>query len=373
MGDLEALEADWVQLYRDSGSRNPFVHPIWLTCWAQHFLQAGQLYVLVVRDAAGALMGVAPFYRRHYRLGPLGRITTIQLLGAVEHVELTELSQVLIRPGQERPVLGAIMDYLGAHPEDWDWIEVILPPEQGWFEPQWLGREESSSGRFVLHKGTRACVVLPLPASWDELRARLKRNIKESMRHGANSLKREGLSWRMLVPEDPATFSQALDRVVALHRKRSSIEGKTRHADSLEQDVDLAFLRVVARRMFEAGHLTPYVLEVEGEAAAAGLVLHGNRTTFFSLSGFEPRWWSYNVATTLVAECLRAAIARGDTLANLSPGPHVAKLRWSEQLELYQEFVVVGGRRRSQLAFSAFWHLRTAAMIRRERHRHERV
>jgi hypothetical protein len=42
-------------------------------------------------------------------------------------------------------------------------------------------------------------------------------------------------------------------------------------------------------------------------------------------------------------------------------------------MKLYQEFVVVNGRRRSRLAFSLYWQRRAAAVLRRESHRREVV
>lgn len=368
---LEALLPEWTALFYSARAQNPFAHPLWLTTWARHFITPAHLYVVTVRDDDGALLGVAPFYRLRYtpRRGP--DIIALHLLGTGRHVHLTELPQILTKPGEERPVLRAMMQCLGQRAEEWDWAEVALSPEQGWFEPQWLPREGPGEGSFVLHKGTRPCVVLPLPSSWDELRAGMKRNIKESIRRGNNSLAREGHSWEVVAPRESAAVVGVLDEIVALHRARSEVKGKVRHPDYFADPADRAFLHDVARRMAAPGHLTPCVLRVDGQTAAGRLLLHANGVTFFSFSGFDPAWWPYNVATTLMAECLRRAIERGDTLANLSPGADVAKLRWSEQLQLHQEFIMVGPRRRSRLAFGLFWQLRAADLIRRESRRHE--
>jgi Acetyltransferase (GNAT) domain len=371
MAAVEQLYDAWSRLFYTAAAGNPFTHPLWMTTWARHFVRPSELYVLAVHQG-DTLVAVAPFYRRRFGLGAGLSATVLQLFGAVEHVTLTELSQVLIKPGLERPVLSAIMQHFGQCADMWDWVEIVLPPEQGWFEPAWLPRCGTASG-FVLHKGTRACVVLPLPATWEELRADMKRNIKESLRRGVNSLKREGLSWDVNAAEDRDAMIRDVRQVAALHRARASINGKPRHADSLAQRTDRDFLRAVAPGMFASGHLIPYILRIEGQPAAGGLVLRANGTSFLSISGFDPRWWSYNVITTLSAECLRVAIARRDTLANLSPGPHGAKLRWSDRLQLHQEFVMVGAGRRSQRLFALYWQVRTALALRRERHRHDRV
>lgn len=369
---LEALMPDWTRLFYASAAPNPFAHPLWMSTWARHFVKPSQLYILAVRDAGGELVGVAPFYRKRYALGPL-RLTALQLFGTGRQLDLTELPQILTRPGLERPVLRAIMHHISACPGDWSWVEVALTPEQGWFEPQWLPRDGMGAGGFVLHKATRPCVVLPLPATWEELRAHLKRNVKESLRHGANSLKREGHTWQVTAPGDTSALAAALDSLMALHGARAGLRGKVRHPDHFANRADRAFLRDVARRMFCAGHLTPYLMHVDGAVAAARLQLHANGTAFVSCSGFAPQWWPYSVATTTLAEGIKAAITRGDRLVNLSPGPDVAKLRWSEQLQLHQEFIVVGSRRGALPAFALFWLLRAVDLLRRERRRHEDV
>ena len=368
--EMDELLPEWKRLFYSSATPNPFAHPLWITTWARHFIKPSQLHIVTVRDDGGVLIAVAPLFHRRITLGPGFSVTVIQLMGTGPKASITELSQVLIQRGMERWAMRLIVRHLGEHAEEWDWIELVLPPEQGWFEPQWLPDTGPGAGSFVLHKATRPCVVLPLPESWEALRSGMKRNIKESLRHGVNSLKRAGHSWEFSVPSDLSALSTDLNDLVALHQARARLQGKVHHSDQFGKPSDSEFLHDVARHMFAAGHLTPGVLRVDGEAAAARLLLTANGVSFFSSSGFAAKWWPYSVATTLMAECLRYAIDRQDTLANLSPGPDVAKLRWSECLDLHQEFLMVGPRRRSRLAFSVYWQLRAAALIGRERGRH---
>lgn len=370
---LACLLPEWETLYAASRTANPFAHPRWMHTWARHFLAPAQIYVLAVRDEHGALIAVAPLYYWRRRLGPFPVAISIHLFGAGQHANLTELTQVLILPGREREVLRAMMHHLCREAPVWDWLELVMPPEQGWFEPQWLPESGQGPGQVILHKWTRACVILPLPQSWDELRSGLKRNLKESLRRGTNSLKREGHRWAVITPTNPEDLAESLAVLSRLHQGRAQVRDKVGHADHLDDPADRAFLRDAARAMFAAGHLTPYILTIDGEPAAARLVLHGNGAIFFSISGLDPRWWPYNAPTTLMAECLRRAMARGDHLANLSPGPDVAKLRWSEHLAFYQEFLVSGARRRSFWVLAFFWLGRCVEVIRRERRRHERT
>ncbi len=83
----------------------------------------------------------------------------------------------------------AVMAALDASPRDWDWI--------AW--------EDGGHGPALFQGRTRrkSAYVLALPDSWDEFKKRLRRNIKESLRKCYNSLKRDGLSFRLEVLTEP--------------------------------------------------------------------------------------------------------------------------------------------------------------------------
>jgi CelD/BcsL family acetyltransferase involved in cellulose biosynthesis len=363
---MRALLPEWLRLFYASGTPNPFAHPLWLMTWARHFISPDQLYLATVRTQAGALVGVAPLYQRTQRPAPGLAVRRLQMLGAGRHELLTEVPQVLFAPGSARAGLRDLLRFLSARDEAWDCVELTLAPDQGWFEHQWLPQVGPGAGCALFHQATRPCVVAPLPATVEEWQAGLKRNVKESIRRGANRLARAGHSWEVVTPCDAEALKPALDDLVALHRARAALQDTASHPDYLSDPADRAFLYDVAHEMFHAGHLTPYRLLVDGQAVAARLLLHANGGTFFSVSGVDPAWQPYNVATTLHVECLRRAIARGDHLANLSVGPDVAKLRWSEQLQLYQDIVLVGPRRRSRLVLGLLWQGRSAARLWRQ-------
>lgn len=360
-GAMEALVPEWQGLFAEAAVRNPFAHPIYLTTWARHFVPPSMLHVVTVRDAGGKLLGVAPFYRFRRPLLPGLEVTQLRLLGTGHHHVLTELPQIVTCPDPKRRILRQILRLVSEEADGWDWAEVSLTPDQGWIEPDWLWQDREQQAHTVVRKATRTGVVLPLPSSWDELRHSLKRNIKESIRRGRNRLARAGYVWEVVVPDGASAVSRALDELMELHHRRAQLRGREHHPDYLADPLDRAFLQEVGQRMFAAGLGMPYLLTVGGVPVAARLLLRANQTTFFSVSGLDPAWWKYSVGTMLMAEGLKAAMGHGDTLAHLSLGPDLAKHRWSEQLEFHNDFILLGRRRRSRLAFRLYWKLRTAA------------
>jgi CelD/BcsL family acetyltransferase involved in cellulose biosynthesis len=363
---LDRLLPEWTELYDESCARNPFAHPAWVAAWARRFVDPSCLYVLTAR-CRRRLVGVAPLHRV---AGPPGsRVASLRLLGDGRSSPLVELPQVLCAPDESRRVLRAVVAHLCERGHTWDWVERVLAPGQGWFEREWIPRRGPGSGCVVMHKGTRAFVVLPLAPTWEELRGGLKRNVKESIRRGTNRLGAAGHEWRLVEPT-AGSVEGALGTLVALHRARAAMNGTSeRHADLFRDVRHEAFLQDVGRRLAPGTGFSPLVLEVDGTPVAARLVLETRDAAFFSVSGSDPAWWRYNAGTTLLALALRRAIDQGCVAANLSHGPDVSKLRWSERLEFAQSFLLVGERLRSRVAFTAFWHLRADYMRRDQRGR----
>jgi CelD/BcsL family acetyltransferase involved in cellulose biosynthesis len=207
--------------------------------------------------------------------------------------------------------------------------------------------------------GTGGSDRLPLPAHWDDLRRGLKRNVKEGVRRGANRLGRAQLHSTLVEPREEAELPAAIDDLLFLHRRRAGLVGRERHADYFERLADERFMRAATTAMFGEGLASPLVLRVNDSPAAGRLVLRGNRSVFLSFSGIDPAWWNLSPGTTLISEIMKAAIARADSSVNLSLYPEERKLRWSEVLELHNDFLAVAPRRRSRLAFSLYWQLRS--------------
>jgi myo-inositol catabolism protein IolC len=317
--------------------------------------------VLAVRRT-GRLIGVAPWYLRRIPAG----VRSVQLAGTVRHPALTELPQVVAAPGEHRSVLRAVVGYWCDRPTEWDWLELPVEHGKGWLEPEWIGAD------FVVrHKTVRAAVVLPLPADVDTLRSTLKRNVNESIRRAGNRLDKSGQEWTISAYADEQGVADALPILRRLHRARAEVAGRRRHPDLLAQPEPFAFYADAVRRMAARGRAELLTVEVAGTAVAALLVLRAPGASYLAASGVDPAWWHVSPVTLLQWTAMCRAVARGDAEVNLSMGPDVAKLRWSEKVVPHMEFVVCGPRRRSRLLLTAYSALGVVAGMRRETRRHQ--
>jgi CelD/BcsL family acetyltransferase involved in cellulose biosynthesis len=361
--DLAKLEDEWRTLFYESGMPNPFLHPAWLRTWSESFVPAGHMLVLTVRRSA-ELIAIAPFRVREFRVGPRS-VKRVSLFGAGHDNARTELPAILTRASETRRALRAVVEYFAHRSGDWDWVELSLGPRQGWFEPDWLPRKGNARGTFSVNLGSAASVIVPVDPSWVNGLSGLKRNAREALRRSVNRLANDGYEWELEhAIGRPEALDPMMDALEKLHAARSQMVGKIERSNHLDDRREAAFLREGARRMNAEGHASPYIISIDGTPRAGVFVLQANGAMFLSLSGLDPGWWDYGLLNLLFAEVMREGAAQGYDLVNLSVGPTVAKLRWSEELEVYHQFALVGRSIVSRSAFIAAAQYQTVRQAR---------
>ena len=363
--EIARLEPEWRELHDGGAPLNPYASPDWIVPWLDRFVAERDRAVLTVRRE-DRLIGVAPCFTRRIA-GGLAR--TVQLAGTVHHAGLTELPQVLAASGETRSVQRAVLGHWAERAGGWDWLELPLSADQGWFEPQWLGEGGEFRG-LVQHKMTRAAVVLPLRGAQPPISGLLKRNVWESVKRSRNRLDRECVFWQVTVHEGAEAATAALPVLRRLHAARAATAGKRTHPDTLAEPERYAFLEEAVRRMAAAGRAELMTLDVSGEPVAALLVLRAAQTSYFALSGLDPVWWRTGPVTLLQYEAAERAALRGDAEVNFSVGPDLSKLRWSESVVQHPEFVVCGPRPGSRRRLAGYAALASVAAVRREAARH---
>lgn len=354
---------EWDGLHsRQSGVANPFCSPDWVLEWYRTYVpDPTRRHLLAVRTPDGVLAGVAAMYEQVVgpRRLPVGR--RLVPVGYGQGTPL-ELPQVLTTDAEARAVHHAVVRWTrdaGA-----DWAELSIARDQAWFEPGWVEDTTTHSPHYS-HRAARACVVLDLEGTWDEVRGGLKRNLKESLRRGRNRLTKSGRSWEVRTLEGSELDAAAVHRFFALHAARADFDGTTSshpdaYADTRRRDLLVRLLPKLA----DAKGASLLELVVDGEVVAVQLALHAPGTSYVHSSGLDPAYWEFSAVTLLQAELVRSAIARGDRVVNFSPGPNVAKMRWSERMHVQDDFAYGTGSRAAGLRFLAFSQLAAAKQFR---------
>jgi hypothetical protein len=330
--------------------------------WAERFLRESDQVWLFAARQEGRLVGVAPYYRRSRAYG---LAHSMQLWGAGRHAKFMELPALLAEQGQSRAVVRSLVRELCSHAGAWDWAYVPLPYPV-WFEPNWLPWGGSIT---VLSGMVRACVVRPVAGSQP---FPLKRNVRESLRRAHNRLDRSFPGqWRVDCASKPDEILTALNDLTFLHSARSQIPGKEFHENIISDDSEISFLSAVLEASSERGGACIYRLMVKDRPIAALLVLRTKECSYFSLSGVSREGWDYSPVTLLQGQAISDAAAIGQSFVNFSIGPNTSKLRWSEEIMVQSEFLLIPNRRLSASLFSGYWMALVGTTLRREQRQHK--
>lgn len=350
---LRSLRAEWDELLSESDNDLPFLLPEWMDAWWDHWRHEGRVHdrlaARVVRSG-GRAIALVPLMATRRGVGPLGT-TELSLLGADPYI--TELRTPVVRRGHEEEAARALAAHLLEAP-GWDWIH-------------WTGLVRGGAFASALERAMPmewttelSAHVLPLAPTWDAFRAGLKRNIKESLRHCTNSLKRDGHAARLEVARTPAEVAAALPTFFALHTLRSQAKDAAPHPDRFAPPKARRFLEDVTARLAERGHACVFVLKVGDAAVAARVGFVLPRGLYLYFSGFDPAWSKYSVATTIVAESIRWAIGEKLEWVHLSTGTDVSKLRWGPRETIFRDAVTVAPHPWSRAAHATSRALRHA-------------
>jgi CelD/BcsL family acetyltransferase involved in cellulose biosynthesis len=340
------LQADYDRLNRLNGNTLPFALHVWHLTWCRHFLSNNphihdepRFYVL---RSGGHCVAIFPFVVSRRRVGPFN-VGIVNFLGA--DPAITEIRGPLIEPGYEASAAHRVQEGLAAS-ADWDWIH-------------WAGVNQALATHLennhpVDWQPALQSYVLDLPATWQEFHAGLKRNIRESLRHCYNSLKRDGLDFAFQIIETPSEVRAALDIFLTLHVSRADLKSAALHPNRFESQVSRDFLYDICEQMAAIGQLRLFQLVIDSKVVATRIGFVVGNSLYLYYSGFDPQWARYSVMTTTLAEAIKYAIDQGLATVNLSPGKDNSKTRWGpreiEHKSAYQE----GPLLRNRLAHRAY-------------------
>jgi len=344
---IAALRPCYERLQRVTGNTLPFALHEWHLAWCHHFLNHtarihDEPLFYVLHDSAGACVAIVPLIITRRLVGPL-KILSINLLGADPNI--TEIRAPLIDPDYVYLTARAVRDHL-AKVGDWDWIYWSGISDE-------FGKALAADGS-LLWQPALPDYVLDMAPTWEEFRGRLKRNIRESLRHCYNSLKRDHHSFELQVIETLPELRRGLDRFIELHFLRARLQNAPKHPNRFDSQVSRDFLYEVCERLAERGAVRVFQLKVGSQTVATRIGFVAGDSLYLYYSGFDPAWSRYGVMTTTVAEVIKYAIAQGLKTVNLSPVKEISKTRWSPRQVDYQSAYQQGRRLRSRLARRAY-------------------
>jgi CelD/BcsL family acetyltransferase involved in cellulose biosynthesis len=303
--EFAALEPSWKALFERNARPVPFLAWEWVTTWWKHFGKAAKLFVILAKDDAGRIVGIAPLQiaaRRAFGIFPVRSLEFIGYRGSsvcADHLDF------MAERGAAQPISEALVEAIFAARREWDCIELADLSEESALPS--LLEEQARRRNFRLAEGAgQVCPCVPLAPSWNELLKIVKEKKRSAIKWRRKKLL-QAYPTQFQIFSDPAQVDAALETLARLHtlsRQRKHETGNFYRADYQ------AFHRDVAQAMARAGYLYIAQMDCGGRPVASTYGFHVGSVLFDYQKGYDPAYSRDGVGSVLTGMVIEDAIER---------------------------------------------------------------
>ena len=326
LAELDSLAPDWNRLAGDV----PFRTCEWMHSWWRHYgcdaednsPTASSLYVLVVRDGDGTIVGIAPWYVARTAIS--GRV--VRFLGSGE--VCSDYLSLLVEPQHVRKVTMAIADWcrqqtLSRSADAFSSIELdgVAAADVA---INHLINALDHSGFWVRRRSGPNFWRLDLPDTWDEYLDTLSRSHRKQLRRlDRNTLATDRTRVHTVrSAEDLARWWPIFKQ---LHQRRRESLDQRGCFSSRQFD---HFFDATARPLLDQGILQLDILELDGQPVAAEYDLVAGDVVYAYQSGLEPARLADQPGRILQMAVIRRAIQEGRRAIDFLRGDEPYKAHW---------------------------------------------
>jgi CelD/BcsL family acetyltransferase involved in cellulose biosynthesis len=289
---FDRLAAEWDSLLRRSCADTFFMTHMWQTTWWRH-LGEGEVAIVAVRDSDGALIGLAPLFRKPNE--------NAGKLSAVGCVDVSDYLDWIALRGREREVFGAILDALGdALAGEWQELSLCNVPE-GSPALKLVPTQAQERGWRTVQGVEDVVPVFDIPEGWAAYEKMLSgKNRRELRRKMRKAGPYSGVDWYVVGPEHD--LDQEIDAFIELLVMSHPEKGNFMH------ERNHAFFHAIGHAAFDVGLLQLAFLTLNNKRVAAYMnFLYGERIMVYN-SGLDPAAYRLSPGIVLMAHLIRSAI-----------------------------------------------------------------
>lgn len=323
LGALRRIEPEWRALSLPS----PMQSPAWLVSWWEAFGEDDptcELATLALRDDAGVLLGLAPWYARRRPLaGP-----TLRLLG--DGRASTDHQTLLCRTPEDEPaVVTAVAEWLTDTAGDaWRRLrfEALDADNRAMNHLERLLVEAGLDTERINDLGSFPAAMIAGDAepTWDNYLATLSKNRRKKLRRWERDWFDTGRA-TVRVAGSEADRQGLWPELVGLHRERREAMGCEGVFDEPRFD---RFQRLASERLLAEGQLHLSLLEIDGRPAAIDYALQDATAIYAYQGGIAPAALDQDAGHLSLMAMARSALESGRTRLDLLRGDEPYKLSW---------------------------------------------
>ncbi len=201
------LRENWDFLINHLPTKSPFLTWEWLFSWWKHFGQKKNLFIVLVWDKDGVLVGIAPLFihKTKYYYFPVREITFI----GVDH---SDRQDFLIKDDDPQ-ILRMILHQIIEHKNEWDIINLDqIPPDSI------LLTVAGDTNYDVSVEHSSICPFIKIQGGWEDFFNSLSYKFRRDLKNRTNKLNKSG-SWEFRVKTSSINFREELEKLVTIESK----------------------------------------------------------------------------------------------------------------------------------------------------------
>ena len=324
----------------------PFRQWEWAETWWRHYRHNRQeLFLLVVRDGFGDILGIAPWYIEH---SPVWG-SVVRFLGSGE--VCSDFLSILCRPEHVEAVTRSMADWLAGRGRlMWDLLDLDGIDGRDPVMPQFLALM-AEHGRSVHQRCELHTWRIELPATLDSWVAQLSKKRREKTR----ALLRRSFDTGRAVPRLARSTDEMQHAWKILQRLHHARHDSLGHSSSFATPQAQLFHQEIIERFAPLGQIRLHWVTLDDAPVAAEYALTGGNIIYMYQTGIDPAAESFRPGWLNTIGTLRHGIEQGFAAYDFMRGDEAYKASWRGQsTPVYRVRVVSGGM--TAVARNQLWH-----------------
>ncbi len=315
---FESLAEEWNHLLEESASHVPFLRHEYLSSWWQTLgggeWQDGDLFIVVARDEADGLRGIAPLFFTHNREGE----AALLLLGSIE---ISDYLDFIVRQADLSRFCEGLLAFLkGVNTPPWQVLDLYNLVDSSPTLPA-LEAAVNQIGWHYHEECLQHSPYIPLPGDWETYLAGINKKQRHEIRRKLRRLEESGVPFRWYIVQDERDLDREIDDFLAL--MALDTEKKAFLTEVMKSQ-----MRSAIRAAFCSCWIQLAFLEIEGEKAAGYLNFdYGNRIWVYN-SGINNRFSAYSPGWVLLSYLIKWANENGRVAFDFMRGNEDYKYRF---------------------------------------------
>lgn len=321
--EFRALGVEWNGLLHNSEINTVFLTWEWLFTWWKHFGDGKKLFILIVRDKVGELLGIAPLCIKKVEVYYLMSLNTLTFLGD-EEICSDYLDFILCKEKSNK-VLRVIFEYLYSHSNLWDIAFLNDLPETSKSLKYAKDILESKKVYNFLREAEK-CPYITLPDNFETYIQGLSKNMRYNFKRRMKNLENK-YNVKFNIWSKSNNLEKAMESLFDLHRKRREMIGS--EGDFSKKKL-LAFHKEIAHKFNEIGVLRIYYMSFKRKPVSMLYGFRYDNKFFYFQSGMEPDYEKKSVGLVLMGLCIKDSIDNKLKEFDFLRGFETYKFKWTQ-------------------------------------------